>query len=913
MKNRILKYCFSFIIILFIGSCSVKKNTSISRTYHNLTAHYNAYFNGRDAHKQGVKKTDKSIVDNFSLIIPVFPHSSPDAVSGSKSDMDKAIKKSSKVIKLHSITAKPKRKKGGRMTPKEKEFYNKKEYCKWVDDSWLLMGKSHFYKHDFYLAKENFEYIIKEYSNYPIKFDAMIWLARTYNELKEYRKAADLIERAEGDKDFPRNLKKELTTTYADFYLKQRKYEDAIPKLVVAVKKEKKKKKRARYMYILAQIYQKYDQYQNASNLYKQVIKSNPPYEMSFSAKINRATSFDVSHGDSKEIKKQLRKMLRDDKNIEYQDQIYYAIANIEYKEGNIERSIELYKKSAENSTINPDQKALSFLAIADIYFSRPDYINSQMYYDSTIVFLTQEYPDYDKIALKSNNLTELITHLNIVNNEDSLQMLAKMSEKERFKIIDKLIQEIKDEEERLKLEQQQQQQNLSQYYQNENRSNQDNSNQGGKWYFYNPSTLSFGRSQFIKKWGNRKLEDNWRRKNKSIVMAIDENEFEEEVEDTTKKIMDNKTREFYLQDLPLNDSLLALSHDRIQEGLYRAAGVYKDKLLDFPKSIETYGLLLKRYPENEYLLDSYYQLYKLNVLENNKPDAEKYKNLIVNNYPKSNYANALTNPNYLQELEEQEQKSKFLYLETYNHYLKSNYFKVIKNCNIADSTMQENPLLPKFSLLKALSIGSIRDLKNFKRALRYIIKTYPKTDEKTVADVLFAKVNAPDFAFSDSGLVAYNAYDSMYNIEDVEDDFPQDSLTIDTIVADVNLDEVYSFNESSNHFYVIIVDKKIDINRLKFNVISYNIDYFSMFDFNVSAVDLDDNYKLISVKMLDSKRQAMAYFNRLKKDKKELFNKLEIDNYTHFIISPDNYSVLFGDKNVELYMKFFSQKYLTE
>lgn len=909
-KRRILKYSIVS-LILIISGCSVKKNTGLSRSYHNLTAHYNAYFNGKDAFKQGVKKTDKAIVDNFTLIIPVFAHSNVDAVSGSRSDMDKAITKSSKVIKLHSITAKPKRKKGGKMTDKEKEFYNKVEYNKWIDDSWLLMGKSHFYKHDFFLAKENFEYIIKEYSKEPIKFYAMIWLARTFNELKQFNNAQELLERAEGDKDFPKALKKDLATTYADFYIKQKKYQDAIPKLTYAIKKEKKKSKKARYMYILAQIYQKYDQYQNASNLYREVVKSNPPYEMAFNAKINRATSFDINNGDSKEIKKQLRKMIRDDKNIDYQDQIYYAMANIEYKEGNVETALNLYEKSTVSSTNNTDQKALSFLAMANIYFSRPDYIHAQSYYDSTMVFLSTEYPDYDKISINAKNLTELITHLNVVSTEDSLQKVAQMSEKERNKLIDKIIDEVRQEEERKKQEMLEQQQNLSQYYQNQNRNNMNNNtNQGGKWYFYNPTTLSFGRSQFIKKWGNRKLEDNWRRKNKSIVIASAEEDIDDTAVDSTKKKLDNKTREFYMQDLPMNDSLMALSHERIKEGLYKAAGVYKDRLLDFPRSIETYELLDKRYPDNQYLLDTYYQLYKLNVLLNNKPEAEKYKKLIVDGYPKSNYANSLTNPNYLKDLEAKQEEAKNFYVETYNFYLKKNYLKVLKNCNTADSTLLEDPLMPKFSLLKALAIGSIRDLSNFKKALKFVIKTYPDTEEKTTAESLFAKISTPDFAFADSGLVAYNG---MYNFDDIEDVSPIDTLTVDTIVKDVNLDNIYTYNENSPHFYVIITDKKVDINRLKFNIISYNVDYFSMFDFNVSIVDLDDKHKLISVKMLDSKRQGLAYFTRMKKAKDELFNNLKIDEYSQFIITPENYAVLFENKNIEQYMKYFNQKYMSE
>ncbi|MFH2094616.1 MAG: tetratricopeptide repeat protein, partial [Bacteroidota bacterium] len=773
----------------------------------------------------------------------------------------------------------------------------------------LLMGKSHFYKQDYFLAKEAFEYIIKEYNKDPIKFNAMIWLARTYNELKQYDKALALLENAEGDKDFPRKLKKDLYSTFADYYLKQKQYQDAIPKLVYVTQKETKKSRRARYLYILAQIYQKYDQSQSASNMYRQVIKLNPPYEMAFNAKINRATSFDITHGDSREIKKQLNKMLRDDKNIDYKDQIFFALANIEYKEKNVDKAVELYKKSATASTSNNDQKSLSFLALGDIYFSRPDYKNAQVYYDSTIAFLNTEYPDYEKIYLKSKNLNELMEHLNIVNTEDSLQRVANMNEKERNKLIDDIIQKVREEEERIKREQMDQQANSAFYNQNLDRVNQYNTDQGGKWYFYNPAALSFGRSQFIKKWGNRKLEDNWRRKNKAVVLITQEEDPDDAEADSSKKMLDNKSREYYLQDLPLNDSLMALSHDRIAGGLFKAGGVYKEKLLDFPKAIETYEELNKRYPDNIYKLNSYYQLYKLGVLTNDKPRQDKYKNLIVSGYPNSNYANSLTNPNYLKEIDEKEKEIQLLYSETYRHYQKRNYFKVIENCNKADSLISENPILAKFSLLKALSIGSIRDLSNFRKALRYVINTFPETDEKITAETLYLKVSSPDFAFADSGLIAYNG-NAFYNIEETEDPLAKDTATENIVTTNVNLDEIYSYDENSEHFYVMVVNNRADVNRLKFNIISYNVDYFSMFDFNVSVVDLDDNNKIVSVKMLDNKRQAMAYFSRLSKDINDLFQNLTKTEYRHFVITPANYSVLFDNKNVDQYLQYFTIKY---
>ncbi|MFH2140890.1 MAG: tetratricopeptide repeat protein [Bacteroidota bacterium] len=907
MRNSKIYISFFVSVLIVLASCSVQKNTATSRTYHNLTAHYNAFFNGKDAYKQGTKKVDKTIQDNFSLIIPVFPFSDKTAASSSVGNMDIAIKKTSKVIKLHSITSKPKRKKKGKLTPKEKEFFNKKEYCKWIDDSWQLMGQSHFYKHDFFLAREAFEYVIKEYVDNPIRYNSAIWLARTHNELKDYDKALRLLENAEGDKDFPKKLRKDLALTYADTYLKQRKYEDAMPYLVKAVSMEKRKRVKARYQYILAQLYQKYNQYRNASNLYREVIKANPKYEMAFSAKINRATSFDISHGDSREIKKQLNKMLKDDKNIDYRDQIYFALANIEYKEKNAEKAVELFKKSATESTSNTDQKAMSFLSLADIYFSWKDYLNAQAYYDSSLAFLSELHPDYESIQLKTQNLTDLVENLTIISTEDSLQKVAQMSEKERNKLIEGLIQKIKDEEARIKQLEQEQQINMMTYHQNQDQINKYNTDQGGKWYFYNPSALSFGRSQFIKKWGKRKLEDNWRRKNKAIVSYASEDDIDENAVDSVKKVLDNKSTEYYLQDLPLNDSLMVLSHERIETALYKAGGVYKNQLLDYPKAISTFEELIKRYPNTVYLLNTYYQLYKLYILTDDKAKADYYKNLIVTKYPKSNYANALTNPNYFQVMAEKDRKAEQFYADTYNQYIKRNYIKVLENCSVADTSLNESSLFSKFSLLKALTIGSIRDLTNFRKALKYIIKTFPETDEKKTAELLYTKVKSSDFAFSDSGLIVYNG---LYNIEEVEDTLIIIDTTSAVNVVEVNLDEIYSYNEESPHFYAMIVGTNTDINRLKFNIISYNIDNFNMFDFAVSAVELDAANQIITIKMLDNQKQGLAYFKRISKDINSFFADMKKPDYKHFIITQDNYSVLFNDKNVDQYLKYFKQKY---
>jgi TolA-binding protein len=244
----------------------------MSRGYHNLTARYNAYFNGKESMKAGIKKINSSNKDDFDRILPVVTYSKPENVSAAFPDMDNSIKKASKVIRLHSITAKPKRK-SSKMSKKKKEFYQKPEFCKWVDNSYLLMGKAHFFRQDFFQAAQNFEYIIGRFDKEEIIYDAMLWMTRVYIEEKKYDKAKEMFDRLEGDRDFPKRLKGELDLVYSDFYVKQEKYEDAIPKLLKSIEKAKSKPDKARLKFILAQIYQRLKEYNKASILYASVIK----------------------------------------------------------------------------------------------------------------------------------------------------------------------------------------------------------------------------------------------------------------------------------------------------------------------------------------------------------------------------------------------------------------------------------------------------------------------------------------------------------------------------------------------------------------------------------------------------------------------------------------------------------------
>ncbi|PLX08591.1 MAG: hypothetical protein C0596_06960 [Marinilabiliales bacterium] len=428
----------------------------MSRMYHNTTLKYNIYFNGNEAYKRGIARINSQNTDNYNEILDVFVDSKEDLAGSAGGDMDKAIQKSAKGIKIHSITKKPDVKKSGSMSKKEKEFYDKNEFNKWIDDCYILMGKSYFIKREYLDARQNFDYIVRQFPDEETKHLANLYLVRTYCEQVNFKAAKETLDFIEAEKELPKKYDGLFAAIYADYYIKQKEYEAAIPKLLRATKNTKNKKDRIRYTYILAQIYEKLDNLSKASELYEVVAKKNSSYEMEFNAKINMAKCFVGQGKSNKDIRKTLKKMLRDDKNIEYLDQIYYAIAEIDFREGNKNDAIQNYKLSSDNSVSNDYQKALSCLKLGEIYFAKLDYNNAQIYYDTCMAFLPASHDNYREIKTNSQNLNELVGFTSSVEFEDSVQNLAQMSEKERNKVIDQIIADLI-EQERIQREMEQQ------------------------------------------------------------------------------------------------------------------------------------------------------------------------------------------------------------------------------------------------------------------------------------------------------------------------------------------------------------------------------------------------------------------------------------------------------------------------
>lgn len=866
-------------MIAVIAGCSPEKNTSSTRAYHNLTSHYNIYFNGEQSFLKGLEKIESSFQNNYSQILSVFNYVDPEIASRIKPDMDRAIEKATKVISLHSITAKPEVDKED-ITKQEEEFLNQPEYNKWVDDSYLLMGKAQFYKHDYKAAKFTLQHVIKEALDEETKTMGKIWLARTFCETKNYREASKILTSLSANDSLPDKFIMNLSNTYADFYLKQQQLEPAVNQLIEALEYARGKENKIRYSFILAQILQELKQFRKASDLYKKVIKMNPPYEMEFNAKINLAGAYDVSLGNSSEIKKELNKMLKDEKNIDYQDQIYYALASVSMKEENIDEAIELYKQSVYSSKNNVNQKGLSYLSLADIFFDRQNYKYSQAYYDSAVTSLNSNYPDYESIVKKTNNLTSLVDNILIVAREDSLQMVAGMSESEQKFLINNIIQKIKEEERKQQESLKNDQYNRGQYYENMRRF-ENTIDRSDKWYFYNEEALNFGRKEFKNKWGDRKLSDNWRRMNKQTADFGQQNisPGQSDTISTANNVSDNKSVEYYMKNIPLNDSLMALSHEKIAQALYNIGEIYQTDMKNPVKAIDAYKELNRRYPENEYHLSSLYHLYDLYLKQSNYNQSNYYKNLIIEKYPESEYARFLSDPEFYKKEKEKQNEIIKLYENTYSLFKKGNYNLVITNCNNALAENEEHDLASKFSLLKAMAIGSLTDETDFKNALMELKEKYPESEEKDRADELIAYLN--------------ETYSYLKQEEEKQ-------------IAE----EIYFINEEQEHLFVLALESQdTDINQIIFDIINFNLDNFVNTNFKTAGELLDEGLQIITVKSFENKTAALEYYNLLSENT-GVFESIKNMEYSFYVISIDNYKTFQENKSPSTYLKFFEENY---
>lgn len=883
MKTAITYFFLILVLSALLPACKTNKNTFIHRGYHNLTARYNGYYYATESIKDGEDKIRSAYKFDYDRLLPVYLVPTNETAKSTFPEFDKAIKKSSNCIQRHTI----KDKKGN-------EIYTA---GKWIDNNWNVIGISHFYKREFFSGIEALEYVIRNYKTKD-KYKAMVWLARSYNEIGAPSQAEPIIGLLKDDKNISKYAKKELPALKADYYIRRGMYKEAGKALEDAIKARPSKKTKARYCFILAQLYELNKENRKAIQYYQKTIAAKPDYDLVFNAKIKQARLFDVKTGNVAKLKRELQLMTRDVKNKEYLDMIYYTLGEIYEKEKNDDLAVMNYKLSVSNSTQNPKQKALSYLKLGEISFEQTNYTAAGAYYDSTMITLPKDYKDYESINKRKTTLETLVGYIKTIQREDSLQKVAKMSENERNRFIDKLIAKIEAEEERKKEEQE----NINAQNQNPNynpnipNNGLPNLNDGtkGDWYFYNQTTLSFGVNDFIKKWGNRKLEDNWRRSQKALtieepVVTNDSVDAKNPGDKNTKtKIKDKKSREFYLKDLPFSDSAIVKSNIKIIDAYYNLGCTYKEELNNNKKSIASFEDLSKRFPDNKYKLSVYYQLYRIYTSTRNQAQADFYKNKLLNDYPNSEYAQIIKNPNYNAEKSSQKGEVELFYTSTYEEYVAGSYSQALDHCNQADPKFGKNDFSPKFAYIKALSIGKLKGADSLEYYLKRMQVLYPKDPVSNQAqDIL----------------------EVLYKMKQ-----PSEATGTSTVAASTVAVDSLSLNLSGSHFVIAVYPDNDKVsNAFKSSLANFNAIYYANSDMSISSTLFGSSSQLTLIKTFKNAQEALSYIENLEKDKTVFSGQVVRSTFELMAISPENLQRLYKKKQLTYYMPFYKDHYKTK
>jgi tetratricopeptide (TPR) repeat protein len=875
-------------ILLLFNSCSTKKNTWTSRTYHNITSEFNVKFNASESFKQGVKKAESHQIVDYNELLPVFIFADegiPGQVTG---EMERTIDKSNKLIANHSITAKPK-KKPGKMTQKEREFYNKREYNSVVDDAYLLSAKASLYLQNYDQAITLLEYLLMEFPKESAVIEAKIWLAVTLTYIDELERVGSLLRDAGEIKDLSKSNRSLLNAAYANYYIKLKKYSDAADELTKALKGEKRKANKIRYHFILAHIYQLLEQPANASTHLEQIIKSSNNYEEIFSARLLLAGSYDPASG--KDMRKTLLRMLADEKNKDFEDRIYFALSRIEKALGNDSLSIDYLQKSVNAESSSPRQKGFAYEVLGDYYYNHRQYPAAYTNLDLAAQTLGPGYSRYEEIYDRAFSLKSLAENWRTVHREDSLQQIAKLPPEEREKIISEAITQIIEAERKEAEERQQQQYFINQQEQARYSGTSGNT---GKWYFYNTNSINAGQAAFNMRWGKRRLEDNWRRRDRSEMMPVTSLEELDSKEEETAKTTEvsNKSREYYTRDLPLTPETMKASNDKLRSALFKLGEAYMNDVNEKQLAIETFEDLNKRFPNNEFLASTYFYLYKLYADVGNNSQSEHYKQLLIANYPKEPLTQLLINPNYLHEQQAIKESIEARYEEAFNLYNAERYTEAAQVAAQINQDYPENLIQPQIALLRAFTTAKISSTGAYKQSLADLISQYPNSEAASTAGELLAALDANALQYTSP---------TVQQPEEGQIQAPEAEVRVKTNYVKSN----------GEHYYAILFDSKNLGNELMFTLESYNVDHFLDQNYEVSILDIGQGYSIAVVKPFAIRADAVNYALALNDN--NVLSQFNSMDYRRLLITPENLDLLTKTHAVIDYLEFFNTEYLKD
>jgi tetratricopeptide (TPR) repeat protein len=871
------------------GACSVKKNTWLSRTYHNVNAEFNVKFNGHEAYKEGVRKADNYLPDEYDEMLPVFAYTY-NAIPGKTSgEMDRVIEKCDKLVLKHSITVKPK-KPSGTMSKEQREFYNQREFCVVVDDAYLLNGKANMYLHEYDKAVSAFDHILTEYPKSSSAAEARIQLACALMNTGDMERAKRLLQEAGAGKKMPKRLTTLLNAAYADLFIREKAYASAISYLESALKNEPRKANRIRYYFILSELYKSTGRRATAFDYLNKAIRANPPYAVVFAAQMRKAALYDPQEQRAN-LRHNMLAMLKDEKNEEYLDQLYFALSQIEKASGNDSLAIDYLNKSVAAESSNDHQRSLAYILLGDYNYQRKQYAAAYGNYTSALDLLDNEHARYDSLSQKADGLRKLAENYTIVHTEDSLQRVAAMPAAERNKWIQEMIASVIAQEQQEQEERRQQQYfRYQQEFGNRGIGNVANADHSGSWYFYNISSVNAGLSAFNMRWGKRKLEDDWRRKNKQIVAPFDTDSDSRADSLPAARSLSNKSPEYYLQDVPLTPEAMAASNRRLSDALFQLGEAYKEDVREPLDAIRTLRRLDDRFPQNDNHASTCFYLYELYTATGALDSANYYKQQLIDKYPKTPLAQQLTNPNYWAEQQAEKATIEQRYENVYAAYSEGRYADADAQAQLMMQQFPNSLLQPQLELIRALCAGTDGDIAAYKTALATVVRHYPITDVAAKATEIIAELEKKELQYTSPDTPA--------------------TPTPTTPDADADTDDApvaYRYADTT-HYFALLCEKTKETASLLFAMESFNADAYLNDNLEVAVRDIGAHYAIVVVQAFPSIAAAKDYEAAIAQT--DALLAFFPQDYRRVLISPENLATLIASKDVAAYLSFFAARY---
>ena len=934
-------FLFPLSTLIILAGCNMKKNTATNRLYHSFTARYNIYYNGSQAFIEGNLEKEKSNKDNYTEMIPLYMVGNKQSRELGKGQFDRAIEKSEKAIRLHSIKGKPEWKSKKKKTARDREWLGRKEYNPFIWKAWMLLGKAQFQKGAFDEAAATFSYMTRLYQTQPMQSGlAKAWLAKCYTELGWIYDAEDVIRNMSRDSiDF--RAVKDWDYTYADYYIHQGDYEKALPYLKKVIKYEKRSVQRAREWFLLGQIENMLGHREEAYRAFKKVVGCHPPYEMEFNARIAQTEVMAASDG--RRMISKLKRMAASDNNQEYLDQVYYAIGNIYLHQGDTLQAIGAYEKGNKESVRNGIEKGVLLLTLGNLYWELEKFSDAHRCYGEAIGLLDQERSDYEELSHRSKVLDELVPHTEAIHLQDSLLELSEMPEEERLAAIDRVIEALKQKEkeererqldaeaEELQEQIQQQQGGMNNQPLNSQTTTSMATQQGnGQWYFYNPIAVSQGKTTFLQQWGRRENKDNWQRINVTVVSTTPETEetdneegemtegqdslqaggLPENPEDiagmgdqtsadsiasdtavTDSLANDPHERAYYLAQIPFTEEQKTACHALIQDALFHAGIIFKDKLDNLSLSERHLRRLTDNYDEYEHLDEAWYHLFLLYSRWGDPEMADSCLNHLTEKHPESEWTILLTDPYYEENARFGEHIEDSLYAATYDGFKNDRYEMVKANAKLSESRFPQGENRDKFLFIEGLSLLNEGDGDGSIARLKEVVEKFPNSEVSQMAGMIIKGVNE-----------GRRLHGGKFDIGDVW------SRRDIALSADSTRQDTLSARTDQNFLFILAYEPdSVNENQLLFNMARYNFTNFLVRNFDIQ-IDEDHGLHRMLISGFLSYDEALQYARQLYDDEAM---KEAVKDCRSLIISESNLPLLGTAYSYDDYLKFYEDTFI--